>query len=176
MDDIVIRSMAKWPDVPDVYGWLQLDRRGQWRLRSSDTPGAGLFDPVRNPAITGFIGRNYAADDRGRWFFQNGPQKVFVQLVYLPWVYRVAQEGFLDHCGRPAPDLESAWLDEEGSVVLCAAQGAGLLDDRDLGRLADGLEKGVLRVGPATLPLGRLESREVEKKFGFVRNPAPGAG
>ena len=27
MDDAVLRSMAKWPNVPDVYGWLSLDRR-----------------------------------------------------------------------------------------------------------------------------------------------------
>jgi hypothetical protein len=28
MDEMVKRGMARWPDVPDVYGWLSLDRRG----------------------------------------------------------------------------------------------------------------------------------------------------
>ena len=33
MDDIVKQAMAKWPDVPNVYGWLSLDRRGVWRIK-----------------------------------------------------------------------------------------------------------------------------------------------
>ncbi|TMH99667.1 MAG: DUF2946 family protein, partial [Betaproteobacteria bacterium] len=28
MDELVARSLAKWPNVPAVYGWLALDRRG----------------------------------------------------------------------------------------------------------------------------------------------------
>src|ERR1051326_6893112 len=31
MDEIVARSLAKWPNVPAVYGWLALDRRGKRR-------------------------------------------------------------------------------------------------------------------------------------------------
>ena len=37
MDEQVIRSLIKWPDVPDCYGWLALDRRGQWRMRDEFT-------------------------------------------------------------------------------------------------------------------------------------------
>jgi len=33
MDEQVLRSLIKWPDVPDCFGWLALDRRGQWRMR-----------------------------------------------------------------------------------------------------------------------------------------------
>ena len=33
MDETVIRAMAKWPDVPAVWGWLSLDRRGVWKLK-----------------------------------------------------------------------------------------------------------------------------------------------
>ena len=64
MDPIVIQAMAKWPAVPNVYGWLTLDRRGNWLIKG---------DRIANAGVTGFIGRNYAADERGRWFFQNGP-------------------------------------------------------------------------------------------------------
>src|SRR3546814_10640581 len=32
MDEQVIAAMARWPDVPDVYGWLSLSERGEWRL------------------------------------------------------------------------------------------------------------------------------------------------
>ena len=33
MDEIVLRGMAKWPNVPAVYGWLALDRRGNWLIK-----------------------------------------------------------------------------------------------------------------------------------------------
>ena len=44
MDDIVKQAMAKWPNVPDCYGWLGLDARGAWRMRDEraqhlNTPG-----------------------------------------------------------------------------------------------------------------------------------------
>ena len=84
MDDIVLRGMAKWPNVPAVYGWLSLNRRGQWLIKG---------DPITNPAVTAFIGRNYERDPGGSWFFQNGPQRVFVTLEYTPFVYRVLPEG-----------------------------------------------------------------------------------
>ena len=69
MDDLVLRGMAKWPNVPAVYGWLSLDRRGQWLIKG---------ERISNPIVTAFIGRNYERDERGCWFFQNGPQRVFV--------------------------------------------------------------------------------------------------
>ena len=33
MDRSVIRTMARWPNVPAVYGWMSLDRRGRWCLQ-----------------------------------------------------------------------------------------------------------------------------------------------
>ena len=97
MDEIVIRGMLKWPNVPAVYGWLSLDRRGSWMIKNV----SGRFERIANPAVNEFIGRNYAADDEGRWYFQNGPQRVFVALDYTPWVYRLddAGEGLLAHTG-----------------------------------------------------------------------------
>ena len=58
MDDAVLRSMAKWPNVPAVYGWLRLDRRGNWLLKG---------ERINNPAIVECIGRNYEPDAQGRW-------------------------------------------------------------------------------------------------------------
>jgi len=80
MDPIVIQAMAKWPSVPNVFGWLSLDRRGAWLIKG---------DRIANTGVTEFIGRNYAEDDQGRWFFQNGPQRVFVKLECTPLVVRV---------------------------------------------------------------------------------------
>jgi len=153
MDEIVARSMAKWPDVPDVYGWLGLDRRGNFLIRN---------EKIGNQALREFISRNYHADARGCWYFQNGPQRVFVALAYTPLVFHLEGDSVFDHCGRPcSPD--HAYLDEEGSVLMQAGQAIGLLDDRDLAAYADRAQ-GLPRIARQTVP-GR---------FGFVTNPAPG--
>ena len=107
MDEMVIRSLARWPDVPAVYGWLSLDRRGNWRIKD---------ERIANAALRDFIGRNYAADERGCWFFQNGPQRVFVSLAYTPLVVHFEGEHLVDHCGRPYAAQET-FQDDEGSVL-----------------------------------------------------------
>ena len=43
MEDIVLQAMAKWPNVPDCYGWLGLDARGHWHLRDAAVQAAGGF-------------------------------------------------------------------------------------------------------------------------------------
>lgn len=128
---MVIRAMAKWPNVPAVSGWLSLDRRGEWKLKGESIP---------NRAAVDFIARNYSSDARGRWFFQNGPQRVFVDLDYTPWVYALDGQGLLiTHTGRPCGAVESAWLDEDGAMILVGEPGPGIVDDRDLMTLSDRL-------------------------------------
>ena len=130
MDEIVLRAMAKWPNVPAVYGWLALDRRGRWRLRD---------EPLTHLAVVEFINRNYAGDADGRWFFQNGPQRVYVALAYTPWVFSLDGAGALQtHTGVPAGTLQGAWLDDEGNLLLLTEHGPGVVDDRDLLALCDG--------------------------------------
>ena len=152
MDDIVLRSMAKWPDVPDVYGWLSLDRRGNWLLKG---------ERIGNQALRDFISRNYTADARGCWYFQNGPQRVFVALAYTPLVLHFEGDALFDHCARPFQP-EQSFLDEEGSVLIAGRPGIGLLDDRDLAGYED-RARGLPEVASAAVP-GR---------FGFVTNPSP---
>jgi len=166
MDNLVKRSMAKWPDVPDVYGWLSLDRRGNWLIRSTSatpscTSATPSFEKIGNRALRDFISRNYQADARGCWYFQNGPQRVFVSLAYAPLVIRCEGALLVDHCDRPFR-LEQAYLDDEGSVLMLGPGGAGLLDDRDLAGYAD---------RAAMLPV--IPRRTVAERFGFVMNPAP---
>ena len=43
MDDIVKQALAKWPNVPDCFGWLGLDARGDWYMRDDAVQAAGDF-------------------------------------------------------------------------------------------------------------------------------------
>jgi hypothetical protein len=152
MDEIVARSMARWPDVPAVYGWLELDRRGGWRIKG---------ERIGNAALRDFIGRNYLRDERGCWFFQNGPQRVFVSLAYTPLVVHYDGEALLDHCAQPFPP-GNFLQDEEGSVLVEGERGIALLDDRDLERLAERADS-----------LPRIRRGDVAQRFGFVAEPRP---
>ena len=203
MDDIVIRAMAKWPNVPVVYGWLALDRRGQWSIKgtaaAASAGGAARFEPVTNPKLIEFIGRNYAHDEQGRWYFQNGPQRVYVTLDYTPLVYRIAGAhplSFETHAGAPCASLQSAWMDEAGNLLFGTEHGPGLLLDRDLPRglealsYADGhaleeerllalIEEGedaagvYFNTGAASLPLTLIRSEAAPRRLGYVREPRP---
>jgi len=172
MDELVLRSMLKWPDVPAVYGWLRLDRRGAWRIRIASAAGP-VFESIGNAALNEFIGRNYASDERGRWFFQNGPQRVYVTLAYAPFVYRFDGECLTDQCGRRETAVDGAWLDEEGSLVLLAGGHPGVLDDRDLAAVADSLAAGYFPIARARVLLGGLARNEVGRRFGFEADPSP---
>lgn len=152
MDEIVARSMAKWPDVPDVFGWLSLDRRGNWLIKN---------EKIGNRALREFIGRNYQPDARGCWFFQNGPQRVFVSLAYTPLVLHFEGSALFDHCGKPFQPAQ-AFVDDEGSVLMLGRPGLGLLDDRDLARYAEQAQ-GLPEVACAAAP----------ERFGYVAHPAP---
>ncbi len=117
-------AIAKWPKTPACYGWLALDCRGVWRLQG---------EPVAHPGLRKLLDANYACGEDGAWFVQNGPQKVFVTLEYMPLVLHFDAAGdVFAHTGRPAGEPVSAWMDEEGNVVLDTPAGPGQLDGRDL--------------------------------------------
>lgn len=172
MDEAVRLALTKWPDVPSCTGWLRLSRRGEWWVPEG---------PIRHAGLRAFIGRNYLATSDGRWYFQNGPQQVFVSLDYTPSILRLVAPGQLEtHTGLPVMSISEAWLDEEGSLVLRSEHGAALLDDRDLPALCE-LMDGNLEApdGPITLnwdgqqlPVGRIQRAEVPARFSFNPNPA----
>jgi Protein of unknown function (DUF2946) len=196
MDEIVARAIAKWPDVPAVYGWLSLDGRGDWSIKG---------ERIRNPLIAEFVARNYARDERGRWFFQNGPQRVFVRLAYTPLVYRTRiGDGlaFVAHTGQHAEQVRHAWLDDRGRLLVESELGIGVLHDQDLPQVlvyligSDGspltdaaierlLEQAVLAAagppvrldttsGPA--PLATIRADVVPRRFYFDPDPRPAPG
>jgi hypothetical protein len=193
MDDIVRQAMAKWPNVPHCTGWLALDARGAWRMRDEASQRAGTpGDKLTNAALVGFINRNYLPDERGCWFFQNGPQRVFVNLEATPFIARTdPSQGFVLHTGQPAGDPDQVFLTGTGAIVLRFEAGVAQLDDRDVAQLLQGLERdgnpvtdeelmGWLEGGAGTLALRwggrllgveRLEADEMPRRFGFVQRP-----
>jgi hypothetical protein len=196
MDDIVKQAMAKWPDVPHCYGWLALDARGGWRMRderaqAQDLPG----DKIVNATLLGFINRNYTHDDQGRWYFQNGPQRVYIDLEAAPYIaYTDPAKGFVLHTGEALPDIDAAWLTESGQLVLKSADKITMLDDRDMAQclpqlrmdgvvvsdeqllawLADESSQAkslTLCLPHKELPVPRIKRDDLAKQFGFVQHP-----
>ena len=170
MDDIVRQAMAKWPNVPHCYGWLGLDARGQWYMRDDRAQAAGAFPQskgslLRHEKLIDFIHRNYACDDQGQWYFQNGPQRVYVELEAAPWVWRLGPGPALQtHSGLPAQARECL-VDEAGHLYVASDLGLGLVHTLDMGLAADAVEAGQWR--PQTVPAGELPQR-----YGFVPSPA----
>jgi len=199
MDDIVAAAMRKWPDVPDVYNWLRLDERGRWRVRARDYEHTRRFESIGNQAVVEFIGRNYQADAQGRWFFQNGPQRVFVGLACAPWVYRFdAGRPPLTHTGRRAARVDTVMLDEQQTPLLATDLGPGALSDQDFapfiaalrdaaGRPVDDatLEAWLEHPAAATLhclaggrllPVARVQRAALAARYAFIADPQPPAG
>lgn len=174
MDDLVRQAMAKWPNVPDCYGWLGLDARGDWYMRDDRTQALGDFahsrgSRLQHDKLIAFIGRNYACDASGRWYFQNGPQRVYVELLITPWIWRLQPDGqVLSHTGEPAL-VSASWLDEEGRLYLQTAQGLGLVHSQDMLAAAEAIEAG--RWEPET-----VQSDELPQRFGFVKSPLASKG
>lgn len=185
-----MQAMARWPNVPAVYGWLRLDRRGRWLIKG---------EPITNTVVTAFIDRNYLPDDAGRWYFQNGPQQVFVELEYTPYVYRLWRNtdqtlSAETHTGLPVNEPAQCWLDDAGGVLIESEHGVGCVESHSLVVLesalsdcdgqalsenamdallagADPAAAGRLNWGNRLLPVGFIALSAVPARFGF--NPAP---
>lgn len=170
MDDIVKQALAKWPNVPDCRGWLGLDIRGQWWLRDMQAQSEGAFplskgSLVEHAKLLAFIERNYEADAQGQWFFQNGPQRVYVELENTPMVWRVHADGrVVAHTGMPAGAVDSAWVDEEGRVYLCCDGVLGVVHTQDMVHVAEQVDAGLWTVHTAAWD-------DLPRQFGFVRSP-----
>ncbi|MES2508815.1 MAG: DUF2946 family protein [Pseudomonadota bacterium] len=179
MDDIVKAALAKWPNVPDCYGWLGLDARGNWYMRDDRAQAAGAFgavldDPVRQAASKGsllkhdklidFIQRNYESDEQGQWFFQNGPQRVYVELEATPLIWRVAADfSVVAHTGSAAR-VQRCVLDEKGRLYLDTDLGLGLVHTQDMTLAADAVEQGLW------VPQEQ-DSAALPGRYGYVMSP-----
>jgi len=140
MDEQVLRSLVKWPNVPDCYGWLALDRRGQWRMRDEFTQQHHLPGQVIvHQALNEFICRNYARDSHGRYFFQNGPQRVFITLDATPWIVRIipSDKGIqlLTQC-QNSLEPTAALSDENGNIYIVGKVTQTIYEDSDRGKFS----------------------------------------
>ncbi len=178
MDDLVKAAMQKWPNVPHCRGWLALDSRGQWYLRDERVQAAGAFPQsrgshVEHRKLREFIERNYAADADGAWYFQNGPQRVYVELEVAPWIWRLgaAQAGsavdISSHTGQPAR-FEQALIDEQGRLFLLTDLGLGLVHSQDMHLAAEQVDSGAW-------PVEQTRFAELPLRFGFVLSPVAAA-
>jgi hypothetical protein len=127
------------------------------------TPAKGSL--LRHDKLIEFIHRNYAADEQGQWYFQNGPQRVYVELEATPWIWRLQPGGAVHaHTGVPAGEVEHAWVDEAGHLYLQTPLGLGLVHTSDMEQAADAVESG--RWMPKAVRAAELPGR-----WGFVRSP-----
>lgn len=198
MDALVRAALARWPNVPDCYGWLALDGRGRWRLGEKR-------ETITHAPMIDFIGRNYQSDGAGHWFFQNGPQKVFVTLDWTPFVWRIhaAPSGWslIDHVGGRASTPDEVSLVDGMRFVIRAGDRVGVVHDHDgallLGQLRhpdstpfsdealahwleEAQEKGTPEAAALTwpsrktlFPLALLTRSEMAPHFRFVGQPQP---
>jgi hypothetical protein len=195
MDDIVKQAMAKWPNVPHCYGWLALDARGGWRMRDEAAQHANAQgDRLNNAALLAFINRNYASDERGCWYFQNGPQRVYVNLETAPYVARTDPAlGLVVQTGEALGPLEHAYMTPSGALLVQADGKLAQVDDRDVAQLIAAMEKdgapvadealmAWLETGDGTVSLSvngarvaveRLPEGDLGQRFGFVALPRP---
>lgn len=180
MDDIVRQAIAKWPNVPDCYGWLGLDARGNWYMRDDQAQAAGPFATadggtpqsrgslLKHDKLIDFIQRNYEGDALGQWYFQNGPQRVYVELEATPLIWRIKDDfSVTSHCGDAAM-VQRCLLDERGYLYLECAVGPkvvlGLVHTQDMACAAEAVTKGLW------VPL-EIHSGDMARQFAFVSSP-----
>jgi hypothetical protein len=169
MDEMVLKAMQKWPNVPACYGWLGLGSRGEWYMRDAQTQALGDFthskgSKLMHDGLIAFIGRNYVSDTKGKWYFQNGPQRVFVELANAPWVWRVEPQGeVVSHTGQVVK-VQQAVTDEQGHLYFVTDHGFGLVHTQDIQRAISHFELLLLAAQVC-------EYEELPQQFGFVRSP-----
>ncbi len=203
MDEQVLRSLVKWPNVPHCFGWLALDRRGQWRMRDEFAQANQLAGSViQHTALNEFISRNYACDSLGRYFFQNGPQRVFITLDATPFIARMIPTDsgpqLLTQCGTEI-NPQGALSDEKGNIYITGfiqqslsdqidsavftkseSLSVALLHDHDLDLFSDQSKvledacsfRGSWQWNGQDLLIEPIHSTELSERFHFIKAPS----
>jgi hypothetical protein len=156
---------------------------------------------IQHIALNEFISRNYACDSLGRYFFQNGAQRVFITLDVTPWIARMipCESGIqlLTQCGEEIKP-QSALSDEKGNIYITGfitqtlsdqidhtiftrtvLPSVALLHDHDLDLFS---EQSIVQEDACsfrgswlwdgrTLPIEPIHSIELSERFHFVKAP-----
>lgn len=169
MDELVKQALQKWPNVPHCYGWLGLDKRGDWYMRDDRVQAQGDFvqakgSKLQHSKLIAFIQRNYLPDAQGQWFFQNGPQRVYVELEDAPFVWRIHDDLSVWSSADQSQQVLHCAVDERGQVYLMTELGLGLVHSQDVWLAAQALEQG-------RWVEKKVHSSELERTYGFVKSP-----
>ncbi len=108
--------------------------------------------------LIGFINRNYSfevgAGGEQQWYFQNGPQKVYVELACTPYIWRLSKEGevlkITSHNGLAA-NYQGCQLDDLDRLYLRTDLGIGLVHSMDVHLAGESIEKGTWSLEPDAL-------------------------
>lgn len=134
-----------------------MDARGRWFMRDEQSQSVASFqracaDPnlragkgqlLCHEGLLSFVARNYSHDGEGKWFFQNGPQRVYVELECAPWIWRATAEGHLmSTTGQASGEVHCALTDEKGRLFLSTELGLGMVHSLDMLEASEALEKG----------------------------------
>ncbi|NNM64309.1 MAG: DUF2946 family protein [Burkholderiales bacterium] len=191
MDELVRKALLRWPNVPACTGWLALDARGQWWIRDAEIhpwprDAQGRLDKagasrVSHQKLLDFIQRNYAADERGYWFFQNGPQRVYVDLEAAPLVLRLQIDASADdrpcwqtHTGQPC-DISAGYVDAIGRLFFASSEGPGILHSLDTNLLAPWLDDAqhlLSLPGFEPMALETMSDLDLRSRLGFQIQPS----
>ena len=120
---------------------------------------------LKHEKLIDFIERNYSVDAQGCWYFQNGPQRVYVELEATPFIWRVDEQGAIFSSARQTTTLVQVYTDERGWPYLQTALGFGLVHTQDVASLAQALE---LR----HWSIEEVSSAELPARFGYQMSPA----
>ena len=202
MDLVTIQALQKWPQVPNCYGWLYFDRRGEWRIQNEyaqqhQLPG----EKITHSGFKQYIESHLARDHLGNHFFQNGPQRVYISYAYCPWVIRFypLSEGhwelkttfgeaiqptgcFLDELDQISfeAEFEVLKLNKDGQFINEKIKCVGLLHDHDLGifsAFAKIFQNSCGSLGEflwkQKMPIEPINSKDLPRVFQFTKNPKP---
>jgi hypothetical protein len=157
---------------------------------------------IQHTVLNEFISRNYARDSLGRYFFQNGPQRVFITLDATPWIARMipSESGIklLTQCGEEIKP-QGALSDEKGNIYITGfitqsisdqtdqtiftkteLSSVALLHDHDLDLFSEQSTvqedacsfRGSWIWNGRDLPIEPIHSIELSKRFHFVKAPS----
>jgi hypothetical protein len=150
-------------------------------------------DIIRHESLLNFIYRNYDCDTRGAWYFQNGPQRVYVELEATPFIARTDPElGFVLHDRTPMHDIDQLFMTNSGQLIIQSHQKIAMLDPNDLAHclamlyvenhaIADeDLLKWLIapnqslqmKLGKQFINVEWVDSNQLQKRFGFIAHPS----